>query len=149
MLLQNQVERGAVLENLDLDLLCLGETLDEGCATQFLHPDYEVRSYTVAPWRHVAQSFGPASPTITTDLLSSLSDLTDILLARPLYHGGRKNDSTDTTPNAFPNFNLWRDYGKTNQVVLNACFSSAFFFFFWFCVYCAEAVKSMVRIMNC
>ena len=48
MLLRNQVEKGAVLENLDLDLLCLGETLDEGCVTQFLHPGYEVCSYSRA-----------------------------------------------------------------------------------------------------
>ena len=37
MLLRNQVEKRAVLENLDLVLLCLDETIDEGCVTQFLH----------------------------------------------------------------------------------------------------------------
>ena len=31
MLLRNQVEKRAVLENLDLVLLCLDETIDEGC----------------------------------------------------------------------------------------------------------------------
>ena len=34
MLLRNQVEKRAVLENLDLVLLCLDETIDEGCVTQ-------------------------------------------------------------------------------------------------------------------
>ena len=33
MLLRNQVEKRAVLENLDLVLLCLDETIDEGCVT--------------------------------------------------------------------------------------------------------------------
>ena len=34
MLLRNQVEKRAVLENLDLVLLCLDETIDEGCVTK-------------------------------------------------------------------------------------------------------------------
>ena len=38
MLLRNQVEKRAVLENLDLVLLCLDETIDEGCVTKFPHP---------------------------------------------------------------------------------------------------------------
>jgi len=36
MLLRNQVEKRAVLENLDLVLLCLDETIDEGCVTRFI-----------------------------------------------------------------------------------------------------------------
>lgn len=31
MLLRNQVEKRGVLENLDLVLLCLDETIDDGC----------------------------------------------------------------------------------------------------------------------
>ena len=38
MLLRNQVEKRAVLENLDLVLLCLDETIDEGYVTRSLHP---------------------------------------------------------------------------------------------------------------
>ena len=38
MLLRNQVEKRAVLENLDLVLLCLDETIDEGCVTQSPSP---------------------------------------------------------------------------------------------------------------
>ena len=38
MLLRNQVEKRAVLENLDLVLLCLDETIDEGCVTRSLPP---------------------------------------------------------------------------------------------------------------
>ena len=38
MLLRNQVEKRAVLENLDLVLLCLDETIDEGCVTWSSHP---------------------------------------------------------------------------------------------------------------
>lgn len=34
MLLRNQVEKRAVLENLDLVLLCLDETIDEGCVVR-------------------------------------------------------------------------------------------------------------------
>ena len=45
-LLQNWTERGAVLESLDLYLLCLGETIKRGYITQFLHPNYEVHFYT-------------------------------------------------------------------------------------------------------
>ena len=33
MLLRNQVEKRGVLENLDLVLLCLDETIDDGCVT--------------------------------------------------------------------------------------------------------------------
>ena len=36
ILLRNQVEKRAVLENLDLVLLCLDETIDEGCVAQFV-----------------------------------------------------------------------------------------------------------------
>jgi len=36
MLLRNQVEKRAVLENLDLVLLCLDETIDEGCVARFI-----------------------------------------------------------------------------------------------------------------
>ena len=38
MLLRNQVEKGAVMENLDLDLLCLEETINEGCVAHLSHP---------------------------------------------------------------------------------------------------------------
>jgi len=38
MLLRNQVEKRAVLENLDLVLLCLDETIDEGCVTTTTNP---------------------------------------------------------------------------------------------------------------
>ena len=37
MLLRNQVEKRAVLENLDLVLLCLDETIDEGCVNRSLY----------------------------------------------------------------------------------------------------------------
>ena len=37
MLLRNQVEKRAVLENLDLVLLCLDETIDEGYVNRSLH----------------------------------------------------------------------------------------------------------------
>jgi len=41
MLLRNQVEKRAVLENLDLVLLCLDETIDEGCVhTESLYPNH-------------------------------------------------------------------------------------------------------------
>ena len=33
MLLRNQVEKRGVLENLDLVLLCLDETIDDGCVS--------------------------------------------------------------------------------------------------------------------
>lgn len=35
LLLRNQVEKRVVLENLDLVLLCLDETIDDGCALLF------------------------------------------------------------------------------------------------------------------
>ena len=35
MLLRNQVEKRGVLENLDLVLLCLDETIDDGCVLMF------------------------------------------------------------------------------------------------------------------
>jgi len=38
MLLRNQVEKRAVLENLDLVLLCLDETIDDGCVSAIFHP---------------------------------------------------------------------------------------------------------------
>jgi hypothetical protein len=38
MLLRNQVEKRAVLENLDLVLLCLDETIDEGCVASIHFP---------------------------------------------------------------------------------------------------------------
>ena len=38
MLLRNQVEKRAVLENLDLVLLCLDETIDEGYVTRSPDP---------------------------------------------------------------------------------------------------------------
>jgi hypothetical protein len=41
MLLRNQVEKRAVLENLDLVLLCLDETIDEGCVTLDSSPQRE------------------------------------------------------------------------------------------------------------
>ena len=37
ILLRNQVEKRAVLENLDLVLLCLDETIDEGCVNKAPH----------------------------------------------------------------------------------------------------------------
>jgi coatomer subunit zeta len=41
LLLKGQVEKRGVLENLDLMLLCLDETIDDGCvATLFFHPSY-------------------------------------------------------------------------------------------------------------
>ena len=48
MLLRNQVEKRAVLENLDLVLLCLDETIDEGCVTRSLPP--------TSPWKNVPRS---------------------------------------------------------------------------------------------
>ena len=36
MLLRNSVEKKGVLENLDLVLLCLDETIDDGCVLKFL-----------------------------------------------------------------------------------------------------------------
>jgi len=44
MLLRNQVEKRAVLENLDLVLLCLDETIDEGCVNRSLHHHDELLS---------------------------------------------------------------------------------------------------------
>ncbi|KAI0753176.1 Longin-like domain-containing protein [Daedaleopsis nitida] len=38
MLLRNQVEKRGVLENLDLVLLCLDETIDDGCVPLYYHP---------------------------------------------------------------------------------------------------------------
>lgn len=42
MLLRNQVEKRGVLENLDIVLLCLDETIDDGYATGFFpcHPAF-------------------------------------------------------------------------------------------------------------
>lgn len=37
LLLRNQLERRAVLENLDLVLLCLDETIDDGCVSVLLY----------------------------------------------------------------------------------------------------------------
>lgn len=42
MLLRTQIEKRAVLENLDLVLLCLDETIDDGCVV-FLKPHYRPR----------------------------------------------------------------------------------------------------------
>ena len=36
MLLRNSVEKRGILENLDLVLLCLDETIDDGCVLEFL-----------------------------------------------------------------------------------------------------------------
>lgn len=36
LLLRNQIEKRAILENLDLVLLCLDETIDDGCARYLL-----------------------------------------------------------------------------------------------------------------
>lgn len=36
LLLRNQVEKRAVLENLDCVILCLDETIDDGCVLLFL-----------------------------------------------------------------------------------------------------------------
>ena len=36
MLLRNLVEKRGILENLDLVLLCLDETIDDGCVLKFL-----------------------------------------------------------------------------------------------------------------
>ena len=38
MLLRNSLEKRGVLENLDLVLLCLDETIDEGCVNKAPHP---------------------------------------------------------------------------------------------------------------
>lgn len=38
LLLRNQVEKRAILENLDLVLLCLDETIDDGCASFICYP---------------------------------------------------------------------------------------------------------------
>lgn len=42
MLLRNQVEKRGVLENLDLVLLCLDETIDDGCASSHLSQFYSM-----------------------------------------------------------------------------------------------------------
>ena len=44
MLLRNQVEKRAVLENLDLVLLCLDETIDDGYVIQF--PDHHIKPFS-------------------------------------------------------------------------------------------------------
>ena len=48
MFLRNQVEKRAVLEDLDLDLSCLGETIDEGCVTQLSHPRRHDKPFSIA-----------------------------------------------------------------------------------------------------
>ena len=72
MLLRNQVEKKAVLENLDLVLLCSDETIDEGCVTPIHHiyasvvgllsgcrelmPSFFSRvPYTVSSWKQIRQ----------------------------------------------------------------------------------------------
>jgi len=79
MLLRNQVEKRAVLENLDLVLLCLDETIDEGCVTSI-----------------------PEAPTTTTNppsgvRLSDLHELTSILPFSQYHRGNGFSDDSFTS----------------------------------------------------
>lgn len=51
ILLRNQVEKGTVLENPDLDLLCLEEAINEGCVIQLSLPHITTTNPSPCPVR--------------------------------------------------------------------------------------------------
>jgi len=94
MLLRNQVEKRAVLENLDLVLLCLDETIDEGCVTQFIS---RISSVTTA------------SP---PRVLSACYELTSVF-SRSLYSIIVETDSTTIASR------VSRPKADTTEIVIN------------------------------
>ena len=80
MFLRNQVEKRVVLENLDLDLLCLDETMDERCVTQLSHPQRAIHLTTGLFTSHLQCRVETDSTTITSQVSLPKADTAEIVI---------------------------------------------------------------------
>ena len=74
------MEKRAVLENLDLDLLCLDETMDEGCVTQLSQPQRAIHLTTGLFASHLQYCVEMDLTTITSQVSWPKGDTAEIVI---------------------------------------------------------------------